>query len=407
LRCQFPVLQHLSRECPPARGRRLILVTHLLPTARPFVRALSGSFEIELVGIPYSSDTETCAQLEEDGIRVAVADSVDSLPGLALERVLASLRSGAPVVVQEIGGYLAEFSTELGRYPNFLGVVEDTNNGHWRYAKRDRQLRYPVVSIAQSPIKRLEDRQVGQAVAFSVDRVLRESFYDTVAGKSALILGFGSIGSACANALRQRSARVTVHDVDPVRNASAGIEGYNVLVADPQRIEADVIIGATGTCSLDRRMLARIPQGAVLFSASSKRVEIDIAALEEDFDTAPLAPDIQIYRDGDHFFYLAYGGYPVNFRDESVLGPALDAVYSELFVCIREVAAGRAARGLRHSWPQIHQEVASAWCQTYLPTRKPSAEHLEPSMSDGAYPDRVRRPRKPRIAATASRRAAP
>jgi adenosylhomocysteinase len=381
----FPALARLvSRGSNLPRGdQTLVLVTHLLPTSRKFISALSRFFHVDVVGIPYSSEPDVCKALERDGIPVTVAQSVDSLPALARARVLHHLQLGREVVVQEIGGYLAPAAVELCEYPNFLGVVEDTNNGHWRYEAAARHLKYPVVSIARSPIKHMEDRQVGQAVAFSVDRFLRDSFYSTLAGRDVLVLGYGSIGSASADALRQRAARVMVYDIDSVRLAHARIEGYFVKGLVQALASAEVVIGATGTCSIDHFVLDRLRPGAIVFSASSKRVEVDVAAVDEEFEVETFAKGVQVCTKGDRHFYLAFGGYPVNFRDNSVLGPALDAIYAELFVCIREVAARRAGKGLRLSWPQIHQEVARIWCLAHL-----SGIDLKPlvrSLNDGSY----------------------
>jgi adenosylhomocysteinase len=363
----FPALRALVDRYDPSADRpQLVLVTHVLPTACAYVHSLAAVFDIEIVAIPYSSQEGVVRWMQNTGFRVTRPDRLDALADAALAAVDFADRRGRRVLVQEIGGYLAEHATSLREFPRFCGIVEDTNNGHWRYETQRGELSYPVVSIARSPIKAMEDRQVGHAAAYSVERLIRESFHEVLGTLNVLVVGYGSIGAACAAALRHRARSVEVNEIDPLRIARAALDGFAVGRLGEALGRADVVIGATGRRSLGPSQLAATKRGALVVSVSSKQVEIDLPALQREYQVTPFAASVARYSSGSHHFYLAGDGYPVNFRDHSVLGAALDAIYAELFVCMREVAEGHAGTGLHDSWPALHREVAEAWCSAHL-----------------------------------------
>jgi adenosylhomocysteinase len=273
-----------------------------------------------------------------------------------------------------VGGYLAAFAETLNDCANFLGVVEDTNNGHWRYAKTDQHLHFPVLSIARSPIKAIEDSQIGDAVVHSIERIMREQLHRVTKGINALVIGFGKIGSSCAQALSRRGMHTAVFDSDPVKLVSARANGCKVASLNRLLAEADLVVGATGHCSLNASSFASLKDGVVLASASSRQIEFDIHFLKKSFQQERIAPDVERYLGANgRSVYLFSEGYPVNFRDFSVLGDVLDAVYSELFLCVRELFEGRASVGLSDSWASIHAEVAEAWCDCHLHLRHKGA----------------------------------
>lgn len=98
-------------------------------------------------------------------------------------------------------------------------MVEDTENGHRRYAELDK-LPCPVISVSRSPLKEPEDFLVGQSVAFSTEALMR-SRGDILHGRTALVIGFGKLGSSIARLLHVKGVQVTVYDIDPVRRTQA------------------------------------------------------------------------------------------------------------------------------------------------------------------------------------------
>jgi adenosylhomocysteinase len=368
---ELPALARLVVEYrPTGRRARLTVITHLLPTAISYIRFLARHFDVDVIAIPYSATKGIETAVSQLGCTVAVPVDLTGVTEAALRSVERANLDGQPVVVQEIGGYLAGSADRLEKYQLLRGIVEDTKNGFWRYEAAAAQLSYPVVSISHSPIKAMEDRRVGAAVAFSIERLLRETFHSVLDDVTVLVMGYGSIGSACAFALRSRGAMVLVHDTNAIREMQAGLDGFRTGSAHELASNADVIVGATGSLSVDMSIVAAAPPGVLLASASSRQVELDMPAIQRGSRIVTALPSLTTYRRGGRDIHVAADGYPINFQQDSILGGVLDAVYSELFACIREVAEGRLKPGLRQSPGYLHAEVANAWTATHAAAKQ-------------------------------------
>lgn len=369
---QLPALAALVAEVPAGERPRSILITHVLETAVPFVEAVHRIFPVvKVIAIPYSASPRAVERLRESGFNVIVPASVPDTFVVSEREVLASLADNdAPLLVQEVGGYLAHASKQLAAHKHFRGVVEDTNNGHWLY-ERTRPHPIPVLSMAQSPLKAVEDSIIGDAVLFSIERILREDFAAICQGLRALVVGFGKIGRSTAVALKGREAVVSTYDINPARNMGAKVEGFFPMPLHPALAQADLVVGCTGQTSIRLVDMEHIKDGAILVSASSKDVEFALG----DFTNACTVEKFSdvFWRfnqpSGKHFFVLTKGT-PVNFRDGSILGTILDMIYCELFACMVEVAFGRAPVDLSHSPPPVQDRVSKAWLSAHAPEFK-------------------------------------
>lgn len=364
---ELPVLARLARGAPE-RGRvRSFLATHVLETAVRYITVLHDVYPVEaVVAIPYSSEKRAVEALRRAGIRVIEPATVGDVSRVAGEALLGALRDGpAPLVAQEVGGYLAALSGELARFPHFLGIVEDTNNGHWTY-ERTAPHPVPVLSIAQSPLKDIEDTLIGDAVAFSLERILREEFRAVIQGSSAGIIGYGKIGTSTAIAMRGRESAVSVCDVNPTRSIRARFEGFAVRGLRDLLRQSEIVVGCTGRTSVGVEDLPWIRDRAILVSASSKTHEFDLCGFARECTVDDVSEAVTRYEcpDGRSFYVLSKGA-PVNFRDRSILGPVLDLIYSELFVAMRTLVTKRGVCGLSRTDDAIHQEVSWAWLHAY------------------------------------------
>lgn len=360
---RLPSLAALAAREQERSVVRCVLVTHVHRQALGYVLTLNEVYPVEsIVAIPYSADPAAVSDLRDHGFEVVVpGDVADTFAAAAevCEKGLA--RSSQPLVVQEVGGYLAEATARLGGYDHFRGIVEDTNNGHWRY-QRFGPHGCPVLSMAQSPLKDIEDTIIGDAVLFSVERILREELNAITQGIRASVLGVGKIGMSTAIALRGREAVVSVYDINPAKNILARVLGFFPRPLREVLSDAHLIIGCTGQTSIRAVDVPHIADGAILVSASSKDVELPVAELGRACEPTRVSDVTTRYRQPDgRVFYLLNNGRPVNFRDDSVLGTILDMIYSELFVCLREVANNRAPQGLSCSPPPLQDEVAKVW----------------------------------------------
>jgi adenosylhomocysteinase len=354
------LLHHVSHyPCPPSS---LVLLTHVLDTAVPFVQAVAETTKLEaVVGIPYSTMPTAHAQMVRDGRRVLIPDDLVGLPELARHEILsASRRTNSPVVLQEIGGYCADLVDELVHANAISGVVEDTKQGHWRYASQA-SLPCPVLSIAESPLKALENQQVGRAISHALESILRRYFHRLMRETRVGILGYGGIGEATAGALAALGARVAVFDTCGIRMAKAALDGHGHLQRDEILRTSDVVLGVSGYCSIKTPDFDLLRPGVFLASGSSKQVEIDLATLSE---RGSIIEDDGIVKEYDidgKSVILLNDGMPINFLEQSILGRVLDLVYTELYMCVREIALGNAPTGLTELDIAQQREIAETW----------------------------------------------
>lgn len=346
-----------------------ILVTHVLRTAVEYVNLVNEIFPVKtVIAIPYSSEQSAIQELREFGFNVIVPDSVKDTFRKAFTSVTEVLRrSDQPLVVQEVGGYLAGQTKELARYKHFRGIVEDTNNGHWRYEYYAPH-KLPILSMAQSPLKDIEDTIIGDATVFSIERILREEFAAILQGARCGIVGYGKIGTSCAISLRGRESVVSIYDIDPAKNMRAKVEGFFPMPLHNILDCCELVIGATGQTSIRREDLSYIRDGAILASSSSKNWEFALKDFAEVCQVERVNEVSHRYETKKgKCFYILNEGHPVNFRDGSILGTILDMIYAELFVCMRQVAERKADIDLQHSGPSIQNEVAKVWLQAHSP----------------------------------------
>ena len=197
----LPVLAHHIEQYP-CKPASVVFVTHVLDTAVRFVELIASAADVAgIVAIPYSTTAtardKLCTQFDllepvtAADMTIAVSEAV---------RAALTQSSERNVIVQEIGGYCSSQIAQLARRTNFGGVVEDTMQGHWRYQALG-NLACPVLTIAESPLKALENRQVGRAIAYSLETILRSRFFRIPVETRIGVLGYGGIGEGTAASL--------------------------------------------------------------------------------------------------------------------------------------------------------------------------------------------------------------
>ena len=361
---RLPALRTLLSTEPNPGAVRSVLITHVLHTAVEYVELVNKTYPVAgVVAVPYSADGQAIDELRGKGFDVVLPASVPDTFVKAREVTINALGvSEAPLVVQEVGGYLAQHTDELSSFAHFRGIVEDTNNGHWLY-ERHAPHTCPVLSMAQSPLKDVEDTIIGDAVVFSVERVLRENFAAILQGARCGVIGFGKIGTSAAIALKGREGVVSVYDINPAKDMRAKVEGFFPLPLHDLLARSELVIGCTGQTSVRLIDMQQIRDGAVMASASSKTVEFALEEFKEHCASVEVIDDVvtKFTRKNGKTFFVLYDGAPINFRDKSILGTILDMIYCELFVCMREVANGKVKRDLHRSPPAVQNEIAKAW----------------------------------------------
>ena len=296
------------------------------------------------VPIVYSCREYVQRTLEQEGWRVYAAPAHGPPFNLAVRSALTQAieqaeRTCGKVLILEDGGYavpmlLREFTSSLDLV---IGAVEQTANGCWRdrdalrhYKRVQRgSVPFPISTVGWSPLKKaVESLAVADAILQGVERLLMRD-HKGLRGKRVAVMGFGSVGKRVAEAVADRGARVSVYDRDQQKLVEARNQGFDVpafrltgiidvygelvpcqLDEIPQtigtcldlgesviwrgrrvwpRLEPDlasfvrqhtVILGTSGHCSVGKELIPSLQTDTFLASCSSKRLEIDVVALE-------------------------------------------------------------------------------------------------------------------------------
>jgi adenosylhomocysteinase len=357
----------IIRDRKPVTKPHLVLLTHVLPDRPPLIGAFARLGHIRrVIAIPYSADEDTIHELRSMGLPLELPEmsQLEDPKYLGALLTLAAEEAAAPLILCEIGGYFASVPglVEGTAVPALTGVVEDTEAGHRRYAEAG-AAGIPIVSAARSPLKEPEDRLIGESVAFSLERVLRD--HETVmAGTRITVLGFGKIGASCASAVRARGAVVSVFDINPIRRVRAAADGFPIPERTSALRSADVVIGATGQGSVRSGDLDLLRDRCLLCSASSRKVEFVLGP-----DRERVRGDERVHilkREGRGPVLLLNDGAPINFLDRGVVGPMLRLVQAELLAATAEISSGTHIAGLGEISGDTRARLTDRWIEVYV-----------------------------------------
>jgi adenosylhomocysteinase len=322
---------------------RVIILEHILPTTEEFLAHLqeAGAEVSAVVAKPYSIDRDVMAKLKERGLAIREhsyeqMESTPVLDDILNQAVAESMADHKHILILEVGGYFADPLTRMPpEAAQFIaGVVEDTTFGHNRYLKQIDKVPVPVFSVARSPLKEIEARFVGRDAAASVEHVLRKMGV-AMAGRRALVIGYGMIGSNVARALRAFDMEVQVYDRRDDRNLAAFIDGFRIGRKRSLINAADIIFAATAERALTIEEIEECKDNVILASVGSKDTEFDVASLQmQASESSALLPEMTRYQLSDlkRVVVLA-NGTAVNFLLPSLPVEILDLVFAEMLVC--------------------------------------------------------------------------
>jgi adenosylhomocysteinase len=203
--------------------------------------------------------------------------------------------------------------TDPGWYQRQLdaiqGVTEETTTGvHRLYdmAKRG-DLRFPAINVNDSVTKSKFDNLYGCRESL-VDAIKRATDV-MVAGKIAVVCGYGDVGKGSAQALRALSAQVWITEIDPICALQAAMEGYRVVTLEDACDKADIFVTATGNYHvITHDHMARMKHNAIVCNIGHFDSEIDVASLEQ-YPWEEIKPQVDhvIFPDGKRLILLAKG----------------------------------------------------------------------------------------------------
>ena len=193
------------------------------------------------------------------------------------------------------------YSTRLEKVK---GVTEETTTGVHRlyqmFAKGE--LKFPAINVNDSVTKSKFDNLYGCRESL-VDAIKRATDV-MVAGKVAVVCGYGDVGKGSAQALRALSAQVWVTEVDPICALQAAMEGYRVVTMDYAADKADIFVSATGNYHvITHDHMAKMKNQAIVCNIGHFDNEIDVAGIEK-YQWEEIKPQV------DHVIFPAANGKP-------------------------------------------------------------------------------------------------
>ncbi|MDP3031773.1 MAG: adenosylhomocysteinase, partial [Rhodocyclaceae bacterium] len=198
------------------------------------------------------------------------------------------------------------YSTRLAQ---IKGVTEETTTGvHRLYQMHERgDLKIPAINVNDSVTKSKFDNLYGCRESL-VDGIKRATDV-MIAGKVALIAGYGDVGKGSAQAMRALSAQVWVTEIDPICALQAAMEGYRVVTMDYAADKADIFVTATGNYHvINHDHMAKMKDQAIVCNIGHFDNEIDVASVEK-YEWEEIKPQVDhiIFPDGKRIILLAKG----------------------------------------------------------------------------------------------------
>src|SRR5512137_852278 len=195
------------------------------------------------------------------------------------------------------------------RLAQVKGVTEETTTGvHRLYQMHERgELKFPAINVNDSVTKSKFDNLYGCRESL-VDGIKRATDV-MIAGKVALICGYGDVGKGSAQAMRALSAQVWVTEVDPICALQAAMEGYRVVTMDYAADKADIFVTATGNIDvITHDHMKRMKNNAIVCNIGHFDSEIEVAALKQyKWDNIKPQVDHIVFPDGKRIILLAEG----------------------------------------------------------------------------------------------------
>ncbi len=344
VRKNCPLLRSLEEDFSkelPFKGIRIALSIHLEAKTAYLCKVLAaGGAQMYITGSnPLSTQDDVAAALVKAGLNVfAWYGSTEEEYNRHITKVL---ENNCNVIIDDGGDLVNMLHTSMrDRLAHVIGGCEETTTGIIRLAAmaKEDKLQFPMVMVNNADCKHLFDNRygTGQSVWDGINRTTNL----IVAGKIAVVAGYGWCGKGVAMRAKALGARVIVTEIDPIKAIEAVMDGFDVMPMHEAAKTGDFFITVTGcagviTCDDMKAM----KDGAILCNAGHFDVEIDMAGLRSmctnSYEqrnnimgyTLPNGKNIYVLGEG-RLVNLACGdGHPAEIMDMSFAVQALSARY--------------------------------------------------------------------------------
>ena len=263
----------------------------------------------------FSTQDEAAAAMAEAGIPVfAWKGETEEEYWWCLEQTLEWPEGQGPNLLLDDGGDLTGYVHE--KRPDLLkevnGVSEETTTGVHRLKQMERQglLKIPAFNVNDSVTKSKFDNLYGCRESL-IDGIKRATDV-MIAGKIAVVAGYGDVGKGSAQSLRGQGARVLVTEIDPICALQASMEGYQVVTMEDAAPVGDIFVTTTGCADIIcREHMDAMKDQAVVCNIGHFDIEIDVASLNDDSSLKKInvkpQVDQYVWPDGKRMILLAEG----------------------------------------------------------------------------------------------------
>ncbi|QFT56896.1 adenosylhomocysteinase [Microbulbifer sp. THAF38] len=307
----------------------------------------------------FSTQDHAAAAIAASGIPVfAWKGETEEEYEWCLERTVgADVAGWRPNMILDDGGDLTELLHR--KYPGILnnchGISEETTTGVHRLQEmlRDGTLKVPAINVNDAVTKSKNDNKYG--CRHSLNDAIKRATDHLLAGKKALVIGYGDVGKGSAASLRQEGMIVKVSEVDPICAMQACMDGFELVspyidgintgtaegINKALLANTDLIVTTTGNANVcDKHMLAALKSGAVVSNIGHFDNEIDTAFMRENWEWQEVKPQVhKIVRNSetnDHLLLLSEGrlvnlgnatGHPSRIMDGSFANQVLAQIH--------------------------------------------------------------------------------
>ncbi len=342
---EMPVLRQIRERFAtdrPLAGIRMTVCAHITTETGNLALTFQagGADAVLCASNPLSTQDDVAAALVEEGIPVYAIKGEDN--ETYYRHIRAAIDHRPQIVIDDGADVVTMIHSERKELlPDIIGGTEETTTGVVRHRALEKEglLAFPIVAVNDADTKHFFDNRYGTGQS-TVDGILRATNI-LLAGKVAVVAGYGWCGKGIAMRLRGMGARVIVTEIEPVPALEAAMDGFAVMSMDRAAALGDIFITATGNINVvDRVHLEQMKDGAILANSGHFNSEINLKALEEmsgegrrtlrpfveEFVIAP-GQRLIVLGEGRLINLAAAEGHPASVMDMSFANQALAAAY--------------------------------------------------------------------------------
>ena len=314
---EMPGLMALRAEygdAQPLKGARIVGCLHMTIQTAVLIETLTAlGAEVRWSSCNiFSTQDHAAAAMAAAGIPVFAWKGMNEEEfDWCIEQTIVGPNGWRPNIILDDGGDLTKMMHE--QFPELLddvrGLSEETTTGVHRLYEmmKEGSLKVPAINVNDSVTKSKFDNLYGCRESL-VDGIKRATDV-MIAGKIAVVCGYGDVGKGCAQSLRGLGATVWVTEIDPICALQAAMEGYRVVTMETAASQGNIFVTTTGNIDVitHDHMLAMKSQ-AIICNIGHFDSEIDIASLR-DYTWENIKPQVDhvIFPDGKRIILLAEG----------------------------------------------------------------------------------------------------